>query len=161
MRNEEVVSRSPNNESKSKKSGPSCLSTNTTRNAGEIERIPKDDRSKNLTEPIEQVVQSTSSDVEDSAVHSVLLVGVEDVRAEKHGEEQEDPRLFGEGIPETLKFSSPRWILHKDNLRVVLADDFVTIDEETRDHKANKHENDKRSVGTVINLASVIVQVLK
>ena len=61
-----------------------------------------------------------------------LTPGVEIVRGEEHGEEQNNPWILFEGDKETDEFSFPRWMAGSDHSRAISTDHLVWIGQENR-----------------------------
>lgn len=95
-----------------------------------------------------------------SAVHVVGLIGVENVGGEEHGEQEQDPGRVGESLPQSHKLSAPRWVLHQNDLGVILTNNFVGIDKEEGKNGTKEHEDDKSSVGAIRDGTSGLVDVL-
>lgn len=72
----------------------------------DVEAVAHGDGTKDLGEPVEQVVERASARVEVSRIHVIGLVGIEEVRGEKHGKD-EYPRLVEENLPEAAELAGP------------------------------------------------------
>ncbi|TKW55711.1 hypothetical protein CTA1_9858 [Colletotrichum tanaceti] len=117
--------------------------------AGEVEGVAHDEGAEDLGGPVEQVVEGAGAGVEVRGVHVVGLVGVEDVGGEEHGEEQDDPGVLGEGVPEAAELGLPRGVPHDDDAGAVVADDAGGVAHEEGEEGAEHHEDDEGGVGAV------------
>ena len=117
--------------------------------AGVVEGEAKDDGANDLRKPVEETVESARAEVEVGGVETVVLVGVEDVGGEEHGEEQEDPGLLDKGFKKALELGLPGRVLHENDLAAIIADDLVGVAQAQTANEANGHEGNQSSVGTV------------
>ena len=155
-----VVTGTPDGKGENDEGDKGSTSTGGAAKLGEIESVTENDGTNDLGKPVEKIVEGAGSGVEVRGVHSVGLVGVEDVGREKHGEEEHDPGLRVEGLPKSEELSLPRWVLHKNDLGVILADDLVGIDEEESQDGTERHESNESSVCAISDGTGVVVKIL-
>lgn len=154
------ISTSPDGKGQDEESSERDLGANTSSNVASVKGIAKDESADNLREPVEKIVESTSSSVEVGTVHVVGLVGVEDVGREEHGEEEENPGRSVESFPKTLDLGAPGRVLHQDDLGVVLTNNLVGIDKEESHDGTEQHEDDEGSIGAIGDVSGSLVDVL-
>lgn len=124
-------------------------STSGSAGLGVIEGPAVDHGADNLCKPVEETIERAGAGVEVGVVHAVVLVDVEDVGAEEHGEQKDDPGLGVESSPKALKFASPRGVLLDNNLAVIASDDLVGVAEEERQAGTDEHEDDEGGICSV------------
>lgn len=134
-----------------KENGHHDLGTDTAADAFQIKKGANNGGGHNLSKPVEEVVQGASADVEVGGVDGVLLVGVEPVGREEHGEEQENEGLRGDGGEHTHNLGAPAGVLHENNLGAVATDNVATVDTEEGQAGTDKHEHNEGDVGTVVD----------
>ena len=88
------------------------------------------------------------------------MIGVEDIGDEEHWEEQEDPGVLEEGLPEADKFGLPRRVLHHDDLCAILTDDLVGVTEKDTENESNEHEDNECGVRSIGHGTPSLVDVL-
>ena len=115
---------------------PANEGTEATADVGLVKKQTNRDSANHLREPVHEVVQRPSTDVEDGAVEvvelcavvsgysqseiaSMLTPCVEPVTGEEHGEQKEDPRVATESGPEAQELGLPRWVLGNGDLGAV------------------------------------------
>lgn len=154
------ITTAPDDKSEEEQEGKGQLRAHGTANASVIQSVAVDDSADDLGEPVQQVVEGSSTDVESSSVHVVVLVGVEDVGGEEHGEQKENPGRAGDGLPQTNKLRLPRRVFHQDNLGAILTNDLVGIQQEEGNNQTEEHENDEGSIGAIADSTGVVLDVL-
>lgn len=123
--------------------------TNRTSNFGVVEEGTNNGSGADLSEPVQETHQGTSTGVKECCVDGVLLVCVEPIRGPHHGEQQDDVWLGKDASVQTLEFGPPAGVLHENDLCTVRTDDLVGIDEEKSQESAGNHEDDESNVSTV------------
>jgi hypothetical protein len=78
-----------------------------------------------------------------------LLVDIEPVGDEEHGEEKDDKRLEAKSLPKTPEFALPGWVLHEDDTGAVSSDDFAGIAKGEGEDGAEKHEDNEADVSSI------------
>lgn len=155
-----VVPTTPDDHGQDEKDDEVRPGANRATNPPIVEGIAKDYGTENLAAPVEGVVQGAGAHVEVESIHAGPLVGVEDVGGEEHGEEQDDPRLAGDGLHKPQQLRLPCWVLHEDHLAAVTTQDHVGIAEEEGQNQTQEHEDDEPGIGTVGDRAGLLVDVL-
>ena len=155
-----VPAETPDDHGQGEEDNEGDLGPDTAADGVDVEAVAVNNSTDDLRKPVEQVVEGAGAGVEVRRVHVVVLVGVEDVGGEEHGEEQQDPGLLEESVPEAADLAVPRRVLHEDDLGVVLADDLVSLDEAKGQAGADDHENDEGDVGAVGDCSLLLVDVL-
>lgn len=150
----------PNGHGQNEEDDEGDLGAETATDALVVEGVADNESADDLGEPVEETVEGTGADVEHGAVETVVLVGVEDVGGEEHREEEDDPGVLEEGLPETDELGLPGGVLHENDLGAVLTDDLVGVDEENTEDETDEHENDEGGVGTVSDGTGSPVDVL-
>lgn len=143
-------------EGEGKENGHHSLGTDSTADGFEIKEGSNDGGGHDLSEPVKEVVQGTSAGVEVGGIDGVLLVSVEPVGREEHGEEQENEGLRHEGGVETHDLGAPAGVLHEDNLGAVATDDVATVADEESQTGTGKHEHNEGDVGTVVDAGGLL-----
>lgn len=123
--------------------------TERTTNLGVVEKGTNNGGSADLSEPVQETVQGTSTGVKVGGVDGVLLIGVEPVGRPHHGEQQNDVWLGNDTSVQTLEFGPPAGVLHENDLCTIGSNDLVGVDEEKRQESTGDHQNDESNVGTV------------
>lgn len=143
------VPTTPNNDREDEKADQGCPSTNSTTDALRIKQRAHDTSGHDLRKPVQEAVQGLGARVEVGAVDRVLLVCVEPVGGPEHGEQEDDPRLRADCLPQADDLGLPRGVLHQDDARAVGTHNLVCVTDEQSKTGACKHEYDKGDVGTV------------
>jgi hypothetical protein len=155
------ISTTPCGHGEDEKKSQCTLSTDRSTEITRIETPAEDDGADDLSTPVQDVVESTSADVEDGAVDGVLLVWVEPVRRPEHGEEENDQRLVSEGFPETNEFRFPARVFHEDDFGAVRSDNVGGIAQAHGNKCTKEHENNECDIGAITDVArSCVVDVL-
>ena len=114
------------NEDENDEINPTKLSACTTRVAFWVKQEAECHRSNNLENPVDEIVEGTSADIEQGAIivvkfstiplekcpnvkKDVLTPGVEPVGYKKYGGEQNNRRAIPQHRPETLDFGFSIW----------------------------------------------------
>ena len=155
----EGIAAAPDDEGEAEKDNPGDLGSRGAANLAHIEQHTPDGGSNDLGEPVEQAIQSTGADAEVEAIDGILLVDVEPVGNEEHGEEQDDEGLESQRFPETLELRHESGVLHDDDAGAVLADDVLGIAQEESQSGAEEHQDDKADVGAISDRRSIVVEV--
>lgn len=156
----EIVTTSPDDHGEDEKNAEGDLGTDGATDALDVETVTPDGGGEDLGEPVQHAVQGAGAGVEVGAVHGVLLVDVEPVGDEEHGEEQEDEGLELGGLVQTPQLGLPAGVLHQDDAGAVLSDDIGCVDEEEGEDGTEEHEHDEcdvRAIGDVSGLLDVDV----
>src|SRR5438552_953051 len=99
--------------------------THDARESRNVQRIAKDICAKNLTNPVQDAIEGTGAQVKVGAVELGELVRVEGIGGEKHGKQKHNPGLAQNCLPETNKLALKSRVLHENDARTVLANDFA------------------------------------
>ena len=145
------VAASPDSHGEDHKCDPAALGSHGSAKILEIQQVTENESSNNLGDPVERVVQGTSSGVEVRTVHRVELVSVEPVRGEEHWEEEDDIGIGTDSVVEANELGLPGWVLHQNDLGTILTDNLAGIDEEETKGGANNHEDDETDVCSVVD----------
>ena len=155
----EGVAAAPDGEGQDEQDTPGDLGTERAADAADVEQDTPDGGGDDLGEPVEQAVEGAATDAEAGAVDGVLLVDVEPVGDEEHGEEQQDVGLEAQGLVQAVQLGHQGGVLHDDDAGAVLADDVLGVGEEQGKAGADEHEHDEADVGAVLDGGGLVVDV--
>ena len=113
-----------------------------------------------MSEPVEDVVERSSSDVESGGIDVLEMVGVKPVRGEEEWEEEDDPPILSEYLEHADELRFPGWVLHHDDMRSVFALNEERIAEKHGKNEASGHQDDESDIGSIIDLAAFVVKIL-
>lgn len=149
------ITTTPDDHGDEEKRAQCTLGSRRTAKTSNVKGESKYESTDDLRDPVESVVQRTSTGVEVSSVHAVKLVGVEPVGSEEHGEQEDDVRVVRKSLPETDELRLPGGVLHEDDLGAVLTDDLAGVAEAERQEGTAEHENDEPDVGPIAHSSIV------
>lgn len=104
-----------------------------------------------MSKPVENVVESTGTSVEDGSVQTVLLICVEPVGSPKHWEEENDEGFVGDGLVEAFEFGYPGWVFHEDYFGTIWSDNVIGVAEKESDTCTDEHEDDECDISAIVN----------
>jgi hypothetical protein len=143
------ISATPDSKGQHKQGSPSGLGTGASAHALSIKQISPNGSSDNLSHPVQQTVEGLCAGIEVGAVDSVLLVDVEPVGDEEHGEEKDDERLEAKSLPKTPELALPGWVLHEDDTGAVSSNDLAGIAKGEGENGTEEHEDDEADVRSI------------
>ena len=111
----ERVTSSPDDHGKPKEHDQASLGSQATGVFLKIEDVSNAEGTGDLGEVVEKGVKGLGAGVEVGTVDGVEMVGVEPIRGEEHGEEEDDKWLELDRLDETHQLGLPGGVLHEDN----------------------------------------------
>lgn len=143
------VSTAPYGKGEDEENDPGNLRSDGTANPLDIEQVSPDDSRKDLSEEVQKTVKSLGAGTEVSTINGVLLVDVEPVRGEEHGEKQNHEWLKSKGFPKAQQLRLPARMLHQDDAAAVGSDNVASVAEAESKQGTDEHQDDEANVRTV------------
>lgn len=143
------VAAAPKSKSKDNQDNPSHLGTNGPAHTLDIDQDAGNPGGENLREIVQEAVERLGARRESCAVDTVLLIDVEPVGGEEHGEQQHNQRLEAECLPETEKLALPAGVLFQNDTTAILSNNVIGVAEQEGEDGAAEHEDDEANVGAI------------
>lgn len=145
----ESVSTTPDSKGKNEENPKCNLGAYRTTDLLQIKEISPDTSGKDLRHPVQKTVQGLGSGIEVRAVDGVLLVDVEPIGREEHGEQEKHKRFEFKRFVQPPELALPGWVLHQDDAGAVLSDNVVGIAEREGKKRSAEHEHDEPDVSAI------------
>ena len=146
------VSTTPDGHSNNEEADERRLGTNGATEIFEIKERAQDHGTDNLRKPVQEPIQGLGASVEISCINGVLLVCIEPIRREEHGEKENNIGVEFDGIPKADQLRFPGRVLLHDNPGSITADNFGSVAKHEGKHSTKCHKNNEGNIGTIFHI---------
>lgn len=154
----ERIASAPSHHTRDDEDSPSDACPRLALEPGHIEDEANDETTQHLSHPVESTVQRPAPDVERVAVDVVLLVGVEDVGAEKEGQHTQDTP-FEDGLHGNLDRSLYAMSLSLSGGVELREADALGVADENAQEPPEYHDDHEGNIGRVGHGTALGVEV--
>lgn len=108
--------------------------------------------SNDLGQPVEHAVHGLGTGREKGSIDTILLIGVEPVGREEHGEQCNDIWFIAESSPESTKFALPARILLDNDTAAIVANNVFGIAQAAGEQDTGEHHRHEPDICAVIDI---------